>query len=267
MNKMEQVLKALESFMQKGQEFGISYEGWQEKIAHIKEQKGLLKVALVGGFSTGKTSIIAAWLEDLDKKTMHIDQVESTDQITVYKAKGCLLIDTPGLFGFKETCDTKTHHTQAYKEKTEKFVSEAHLILYVMDPQNPIKESNIEELRWLFNFKGIDLLSRSVFVLSKFDEVADMDDEEEYQEILALKKGEIQKELKHALNLSQEQAKGLRVVAVSANPYNRGVEYWLKNLEEFRQNHTSHTYKKPQKRPFKPMAEKRQSLYKRKGAC
>ncbi len=229
---MGQVLDSLQDFMQEGLEFGIVQEGWKEKIAHARE-KGKLKVVLVGGFSNGKTSIAAAWLEDLNKQKMQIAHEESTGEITPYETKGCLLVDTPGLFGFKETCDTSTHSTQAYKKVTEKFVSEAHLLLYVMDPHHPIKQSHTEELKWLF--KELDLLPRSVFVLGKFDEVADVGNEEYYQGMLAIKKEDVIKGLKRALDLSQEQIEGLCVVAVAANPHDKGVEYWLKNLQEFRQ--------------------------------
>ena len=38
-----------------------------------------------------------------------------------------------------------------------------------MDPTNPIKESHKAELEWLF--RDLGLLSRTVFVLSRFDAV------------------------------------------------------------------------------------------------
>ena len=43
-----------------------------------------LKVALIGGFSEGKTSIAAAWLEKLDKSTMKITHQESSDEVKIY---------------------------------------------------------------------------------------------------------------------------------------------------------------------------------------
>ncbi|GAA8490977.1 hypothetical protein KKKH50_09470 [Helicobacter pylori] len=50
-------------------------------IQSATDQK--LRVALVGGFSEGKTSIAAAWIERLDK-SMKIDHQESSDAVKIY---------------------------------------------------------------------------------------------------------------------------------------------------------------------------------------
>ncbi len=95
-----------------------------------------LKVALVGGFSEGKTSIAAAWIERLDK-SMKIDHQESSDAVKIYDIDNEMeLVDTPGLFGFekKEHDNGKMEH---YKDITKKYVSEAHLILYALQPVKP----------------------------------------------------------------------------------------------------------------------------------
>ncbi|CCB80402.1 hypothetical protein HBZC1_14160 [Helicobacter bizzozeronii CIII-1] len=203
--------------------------GWEEKIEHAK-QHGKLKVVLVGGFSEGKTSIAAAWLENLDRSHMKIAHEESSDQIDVYDAKGCIqLVDTPGLFGFKEKYSGG--EAQEYQKITEKYLSQAHLILYVINPTNPIKESHKEELCWLF--KELDLLPRSVFVLSKFDKVADLKDEGDYKHHLEIKQENVRGRLQEMIGLDEEQAKSLDIVAVAANPHDRGVEYWLEHMEEF----------------------------------
>ncbi len=69
-------------------------------MENVGDQK--LKVALVGGFSEGKTSIVAAWIERLDN-SMKINHKESSDEVKVYDIDGKIeLVDTPGLFGFKE---------------------------------------------------------------------------------------------------------------------------------------------------------------------
>ncbi len=95
-----------------------------------------LKVALIGGFSEGKTSIAAAWLERLNK-SMNISQQESSNEVQVYRLDNDIeLIDTPGLFGFKEQVND-AGEIEKYKEITKKYVSEAHLVLYVMNSVNP----------------------------------------------------------------------------------------------------------------------------------
>ncbi len=231
-----QILDRLQDFIKEGLAIEKSMQvklvegGWEEKIEHAK-QHGKLKVVLVGGFSEGKTSIAAAWLENLDRSHMKIAHEESSDQIDVYDAKGCIqLVDTPGLFGFKQKRGD-TGETQEYQKITEKYLSQAHLILYVMNPTNPIKESHKEELCRLF--KELDLLPRSVFVLSKFDDVADLKDEEDYKHHLEIKQENVREGLQWTIGLNEEQAKSLSIVAVAANPYDMGVEYWLEHLEEF----------------------------------
>ncbi len=79
-------LKKLLDFIQAGEKYGIEIEeSFKAKINSAKESAAdqKLKVALVGGFSEGKTSIAAAWIERLDK-SMKIDHQESSDAVTIY---------------------------------------------------------------------------------------------------------------------------------------------------------------------------------------
>jgi hypothetical protein len=45
-----------------------------------------------------------------------------------------------GLFGFKEQENDDTHAIEKYKDITKKYVSEAHLVLYVMNPTNQLRK-------------------------------------------------------------------------------------------------------------------------------
>ena len=141
-------------------------------------------------------------------------------------------MDTPGLFGFKERIDADTGAIERYKDITEKRVSEAHLVLYVMGSANPIKESHREELVWLF--RTLNLLPRTVFVLSRFDEVADVEDEGEYQETLAVKRANVAERLRDLLDLGPQEVAALSIVGVAANPFDLGTEHWLSDLVRFR---------------------------------
>ncbi len=226
-------LKKLLDFIHTGEKYGIHIEeSLKEKIRNamenVADQK--LKVALVGGFSAGKTSIAAAWIERLDK-SMKIDHQESSDAVKIYNIDNEIeLVDTPGLFGFKE----KEHDSgkiERYKDITKKYVSEAHLILYVLNPSNPIKESHKDDLNWLF--RTLNLLSRTIFVISRFDEEADIEDEEDYNNRFKTKKENIQNRLNDLIFLSEKEKEGLSIVAVAANPFGWGLEYWLKHKEEF----------------------------------
>ncbi|GAA8591209.1 50S ribosome-binding GTPase [Helicobacter pylori] len=230
----QEILQKLLDFVHTGEEYGIKVEeSLKDKIRNaMKDVAGQkLKVALVGGFSEGKTSIAAAWIERLDKESMKIDHKESSDEVKIYNIDNEIeLVDTPGLFGFKEKI-TDSGKIERYKDITKKYISEAHLILYALNPSNPIKESHKDDLSWLF--RTLNLLSRTIFVISRFDEEADIEDEEDYNKRFEIKKENIQSRLNDLISLSEEEKESLAIVAVAANPYDLGVEHWLKHKEEF----------------------------------
>lgn len=86
-------------------------------------------------------------------------------------------------------------------------------------------------MNWLF--RTLNLLSRTIFVISRFDEEADIGDEEDYNKRFKIKKENIQNRLNDLISLSEKEKEGLIIVAVAANPYDLGVEHWLKHKEEF----------------------------------
>lgn len=229
----QEILKKLLDFVHTGEEYGIKVEeSLKDKIRNaMKDVSGQkLKVALVGGFSCGKTSIAAAWIDRLDEN-MKIDHRESSDEVKIYDIDNEMeLVDTPGLFGFKEKI-TDSGKIERYKDITKKYISEAHLILYALNPSNPIKESHKDDLNWLF--RTLNLLSRTIFVISRFDEEADIEDEEDYNKRFKIKKENIQNRLNELISLSEEEKESLIIVAVAANPFDLGVEHWLKHKEEF----------------------------------
>ncbi|WP_337154659.1 LeoA/HP0731 family dynamin-like GTPase [Proteus terrae] len=237
------LLNRLLRFLQQGTQAGVSIDPslikkLENNIAHVVDEK--LKVALIGGFSEGKTSIAAAWMEKLDKSTMKISHQESSNEVKVYEiGEEFMLIDTPGLFGFKEQQNAQTFEVEKYKDLTKKHVSDAHLVLYVMNSTNPIKESHKEDMYWLF--RTLNLLPRTIFVLSRFDEVADVEDEDDYQENLNIKQQNVIGRLQDMISLTQEEINTLSIVAVAANPFDEGIDYWLENIEQFKAlSHITH---------------------------
>lgn len=218
-------------FIHTGEKYGIKIEeSFKAKINSAIQSAAKLRVALVGGFSEGKTSIVAAWIDRLDE-SMKIDHKESSDAVKIYDIDNEMeLVDTPGLFGFKEKI-TDSGKIERYKDITKKYVSEAHLILYALNPSNPIKESHRDDLNWLF--RTLNLLSRTIFVISRFDEEADIEDEEDYNKRFKTKKENIQNRLNDLISLSEKEKEGLSIVAVAANPFGEGLKYWLKHKEEF----------------------------------
>ncbi|HAQ72388.1 LeoA/HP0731 family dynamin-like GTPase [Stutzerimonas nitrititolerans] len=232
-----QLFGKLQHFLSQGADAGVSIDPalnskLQNAIASVSGEK--LKVALIGGFSEGKTSIAAAWMEKLDKSSMKISHQESSNEVKVYEVgDDFVLIDTPGLFGFKEQENFETHTIEKYKDITKKYVSEAHLVLYVMNSTNPIKESHQDDLTWLFH--TLKLLPRTVFVLSRFDEIADVEDEQDYLYHLRIKRDNVTCRLRELVNLSDQEVAELSIVAVAANPFDEGMEHWLANIEQFKE--------------------------------
>lgn len=229
------ILDGLTAFLEQGEKVGVPVDVQLiHKIEAAKENaaNGKLKIALIGGFSEGKTSIAAAWMGRLDKASMNISHQESSNEVKVYDVgSDFVLIDTPGLFGFKEQFNEDTRAVEKYKDMTKKYISEAHLILYVMNSTNPIKESHKADLEWLF--RTLNLLDRTVFVLSRFDEVADVEDEEDYTSNMLVKRQNVSSRLSDLIALTQQERDALSIVAVAANPFDMGTEYWLENPEKF----------------------------------
>ena len=237
-NQKEQgkaVLEKLQGFLEQGRDFelfGISVDDSLAKLQKAKDKinQSKLKVVFIGGFSEGKTSIASAWLGKVVGK---IDSAESSDEVAFYDTKDneIEIFDTPGLFGFKEK--GQGVNAEKYKDITKKFVSEADIILYVMNPTNPIKASHKEDLEWLF--RTLNLLPRTIFVLSKFDEVADMGDEADFESEFATKKDKsIIPSLNELISLNANEKAHLQIVAVSANPQGKGLDFWLENQSEFK---------------------------------
>lgn len=230
--KVNKVLSELQEYLQAGQSYGLeigddTIQKVKDSIANFNKENDELNVALIGAFSEGKTTIAAAWTGKLDKSSMKISLAESSDKVEIYDVDNKIkLVDTPGLFGSGSTEDDIK-----YRDITEKYVSEAHLVLYVMNPENPIKASHKEELVWLF--KDLGLLSRTIFVLGRFDEVADVEDEEDYKESYKIKRDTVIESLRNFDIISGDEE--IDVVAVSANPFDSGVDYWLQNKAEYEQ--------------------------------
>jgi len=220
-------------FLSQGELAGVQIDpSLKKKLYHSITEGNKLKVALIGGFSEGKTSIAAAWLGK-HKSEMLISHQESSNSVTVYEIDDDLiLVDTPGLFGYKEKFNSDIGEQENYKDITRKYVSEAHLILYVMSPTNPLKESHKNELNWLF--RDLNLLPRTVFVLSRFDEVADIADDDDYEINFQIKKDNVVSRLKDLINLKDGETQHMSIVAVSANPFDSGFEYWMTDPERFK---------------------------------
>lgn len=134
-------LEKLLDFIKTGEKYGIKIEEpFKAKINSTIQSATDQKLRVVGGFSEGKTSIAAAWIECLDK-SMKIDHQESSDAVKIYDIDNEIeLVDTPGLFGFKEKI-ADSGKIERYKDITKKYVSEANLIYTRSTRQTPSKKA------------------------------------------------------------------------------------------------------------------------------
>ena len=153
-NKLQK-LTALKQLLQKGVEYIPELQSYLGKIDSIVDSinDGEISVVLLGSFSDGKTSAIAGLLGRLENN-MKIDNDESSDELTIYRPKdlkkGFKIVDTPGLFGTKER--EINGQNIKFSEITERYISEAHIIIYVCDAVVPLKESHVEITRSKLDF-------------------------------------------------------------------------------------------------------------------
>lgn len=227
-------LRKLLGLIKEGDSYGLGLKDVENKIASTIQDlnSDMLNVVLFGSFSDGKTTVAAGWLEE-EFDNMKIDTNESSDEISIYNSsqKNIRIIDTPGLFGDKEKTIGKA--VRKFEEQTKKYISEAHLILYVVEAVNPIKESHKDVIKWVLQDLG--KLDQTIFVVNKMDDVANLEDENDYNRNAEIKTKVIQDTLMSFLNLKNEQLEKINIVCVSANPFNEGLKDWLNNLDEYRE--------------------------------
>ena len=228
LSKIQEIHKQLGNLS----DIGIDCEEEIQKLNNVIKtiQQDIINVVLVGSISDGKTSLIAGWLGE-EQSNMKIDSDESSDEILVYKSKSlpdyCKLVDTPGLFGSKE--DEKNNCKLS--DKTEKFLDQATLILYVVEAGNPVKDSHKEVLRWIL--KDLHKLDNTVFIINKMDEVSDLTDEKEFNNMAKIKVKTLKQKLSEIADLSQEELEKLHIICISTDPQKKGFKFWNKNRSEY----------------------------------
>ena len=102
-----------------------------------------------------------------------------------------------------------------------------------MEAVNPIKDSHKDVIRWVLEDLG--KLEQTIFIVNKMDDVANLEDENDYRRNAGIKTKVIRDTLTSFLNLKEEQLKKLNIVCVSANPFNEGLKGWFNNIEEYRE--------------------------------
>ncbi|MDP9880291.1 GTPase SAR1 family protein [Variovorax boronicumulans] len=195
-------------------------------------QGDVLRIALLGAFSDGKTSVVAGWLGRL-MADMKIDMDESSDRLAIYVPEGlpgkCEIVDTPGLFGDKQR--SVDGQQLLYSDITRRYIAEAHLILYVVDATNPLKDSHFDVARWVL--RDLRKLSSTVFVINKMDEVTDLTDATLYAEQALIKRANLESKLQRAAELTPAELEQLHIVCMAANPNGRGLSFWFGKPEHY----------------------------------
>lgn len=194
---------------------------------------GEISVVLLGSFSDGKTSAIAGLLGRLEDN-MKIDNDESSDELTVYRPndikKGFKIVDTPGLFGTKEKeingKDVK------FSQITERYISEAHIIIYVCDAVVPLKDSHVEIIsRIMRNYHKLD---NTIFVINKMDEAGyDLLDADDFSRGCEIKKANLISRLRNTINLTPDEEKRLHIVCIAADPKGKGLTHWFSKMDSY----------------------------------
>lgn len=234
-NSKLQKLVSLKSLLQKGVNFIPELQTYLGKINSMINtiQDGDISVVLLGSFSDGKTSAIAGLLGRLEDN-MKIDNDESSDELTVYRPKdlkkGFKIVDTPGLFGTKEReIDGKN---VKFSEITERYISEAHIIIYVCDAVVPLKDSHVEIIRRIM--REYHKLDNTIFVINKMDEAGyDLRDEYDYINGCKIKKENLVSRLRSTINLSPDEEKRLHVVCIAADPKGKGLAHWFTKMNDY----------------------------------
>ncbi len=86
-----------------------------------------------------------------------------------------------------------------YEDLTRRYISEAHLIFYVVDATNPLKESHSDIVKWVL--RDLNKLSSTIFVINKMDEVTSLTDQALFDEQAAIKKANLKGKLQRAADL------------------------------------------------------------------
>lgn len=233
-NKLQK-LTALKQLLQKGVEYIPELQSYLGKIDSIVDSinDGEISVVLLGSFSDGKTSAIAGLLGRLEDN-MKIDNDESSDELTIYRPKdlkkGFKIVDTPGLFGTKER--EINGQNIKFSEITERYVSEAHIIIYVCDAVVPLKESHVEIIRRVM--RDYHKLDNTIFVINKMDEAGyDLLDEYDFNNGCKIKKENLISRLRSTINLTPDEEKRLHIVCIAADPKGKGLQHWFSKIDSY----------------------------------
>lgn len=229
------LLDKVDKLVREGVNYGLNLQSLLSKIESIRSaiKDGIVRIVLLGSFSDGKTTAIAGLVGRLED-TMKIDSDESSDELKVYRPmglkKGFEIVDTPGLFGTKEK--EVNGENIKFSDITKRYISEAHIIIYVCDAVNPLKDSHVGVIKWVL--RDLGKLDSTIFVINKMDEAGyDLLDEEDYKYGSKVKKGNLISRLRSTMNLTPDEESRLHIVCIAADPKGKGLPYWFSKESDY----------------------------------
>jgi len=209
----ENIIQELENLSKKlswvASEFSIDISLLKSKVNHAIEniKNDVFSIAFFGAFSDGKSTILSVLVDDLK---IAISPEPTTDKVIPYEFEDYRIVDTPGLFS----------ENLMHDELTKKYISEANIIIYTVDPVNPLKESHLQTVKWIL--KDLNKLESTIFVINKMDEVSDLEDDEDFQKNAAIKKKVVSDVIKETVGVDND----LKIVCIAADPYGQGLKFW-----------------------------------------
>jgi small GTP-binding protein len=181
-------------------------------IANLNKE--VFSIAFFGAFSDGKSTILSVLTNRLD---IDISPEPTTDKINTYQFGNYQIIDTPGLFSEHLTHD----------ELTKKYISEANIIIYTVDPVNPLKDSHKATVKWILS--ELKKSESTIFVINKMDEIADLEDDEDFAHHSEIKKEVVANTIKDITG--HEISK---IVCIAADPFELGLKHWHDQADDYK---------------------------------
>lgn len=199
-----------------GNRFVLDFGELREKIKKALEnvENDTFSIAFFGAFSDGKSTILSALIDSLD---IEISPAPKTDQVKEYQYQDYRIIDTPGLFS----------DNQLHDERTRKYISEANVVIYTLDPVNPLKEAHIPTIKWILS--DLKKYDSTIFVLNRMDAVADLEDNADFELNAAIKKKVVADELQKVIGVGSVDM----ITCVAADPFEQGLAFWRKQPEDY----------------------------------
>ena len=108
---------------------------------------------------------------------------------------------------------------------TKKYISEANIVIYTVDPVNPLKDSHQSIVKWILS--DLKKNESTIFVINKMDEVADLEDEEDFQKNAKIKKEVVSGIIQDIVGHGNTN----KITCVAADPFEQGLDFWKDNSD------------------------------------